>query len=473
MISVQRLNFVLWLLLSVSFLGETVRGENIDAEEVDRFCYPDLLRNSRLSCECSSVNAAPWGMRALHIDCSYKDYKSKDLSELLPLYIDSLDLSWNTLDLVPQFSSDTLRQLNLMHNNISGITSNNFAQLGSLQELHLSWNSIQWLAAQAFANLPHLQVLDLGHNNLQVLPAQIFAPLLVLTTLDLAWNRQLNQTVELQAKDWYNSYGINNKLGTLRLDACNLSTLVLPTAAPLKHLSLRRNRFTRVPPQLPATLQQLDMSDNLLEILLPTDLGNLTQLQQLTMEDMPVLESIAANALQSLDMLEVVSLQNSRRLSSINDVAFGSNKSYWPPLRRLIFRGTMLRTFNATLYPLFAQLDELDLNGLPLHCYCELVWLKDLTIETNGRCYKPSSVRGMLVSSVRRDYFKCDSWPRWLYGLMVLGLISLMAAGAYLVVMGLRPHRGVTMRRKVGAGSPYARVTIEPNRQENNFSAVD
>ncbi|KAH8413597.1 hypothetical protein KR222_001625 [Zaprionus bogoriensis] len=461
-----RLPQVLCLLLLL--LLHDIQTERIDAndEEVDRFCYPAKHRNTRLSCECGNVSAAPWGMRALHIDCSYKDYKSEDLTEVLPAFIDTLDLSWNQLNSVPLFNSQSLHQLNLMHNNISSIVANNFASLFSLRELYLGWNSIQQLDAQAFAALPHLKVLNVAHNNLVTLPPQLFASLLVLSTLELSWNRRLNLTT---GQELYASYGVNEKLDILRLDACNLNELRLPKSAPLRELSLRRNLFARVPSELPAGLHLLDISENKLQQLLPVDTANLSQVRQLYIEDMPQLQGITAHSLAPLERVELISCQNSRRLNHLDAEAFidPSGNHTLPPLRTLIFRGTLLRTFNATLSPVFAKLAELDLNGVPLHCDCQLVWLRDLSLQTNGRCLRPARVRGMLVSSLRRDEFSCETWPRWAYGLIILTLIGLCAAGVYLIVMGLRPHRGVTMRRKVGAGSPYARVTIEPNRQEN------
>ncbi|XP_017070108.2 TLR4 interactor with leucine rich repeats [Drosophila eugracilis] len=452
---------LLLLLLATHF----ARTEIIDADEADRFCYPESSKNSRRSCECSNVSASPWGMRALRIDCSYKDYRVSDLSVVLPLYIDTLDLSWNALDSVPIFSSDSLHQLNLRHNNVSQLVAGNFKQLTSLRELYLGWNSIGQLEASTFEGLPHLQVLDLAHNNLHSVPSQLFAPLLILGTLDISWNRRFNES----STDLYTELGLNWKLDTLRLDACSLSEIHLPVNAPLKELSLRRNQLKRIPSQLPETLLRLDISDNLLEELLPEDTANLTQVRQLFIEDMPVLQRVLANALAPVDLLETLSFQNSRQLTHLDPEAFGpiSPSTKKRALRSLSFRGTMLRSFNSTLAPLFTQLAELDLNGLPLQCDCELVWLKQLPIQTNGRCYKPTRIRGMLVTSARGDAFSCDTWPRWAYGMVVLTLIALSAVGIYLIVMGLRPHRGVTMRRKVGAGSPYARVTIEPNRQEN------
>lgn len=52
----------------------------------------------------------------------------------------------------------------------------------------------------------------------------------------------------------------------------------------------------RIPTQLPETLLRLDISDNLLEELLPEDTANLTQVRQLFIEDMPVLQRVVANS---------------------------------------------------------------------------------------------------------------------------------------------------------------------------------
>lgn len=438
-----------------------------EPNELDRFCYPELHKDTRKSCECNNESSPPWGLRALNIDCSFKNLLTADFSEVLPLYVDRLDLTWNQLERVPILASDSLRLLNLMHNNISIVLTKNFVKISNLRELYLSWNSIQTIEQYAFSDLAHLQVLDLSHNNLHNLGFQIFAPLQVLESLYLSWNRQLNQTQGIQELDFYQTYGVNNNLHSLKLKACSLNSIVLPQKVVLKELDLRRNLLTKVPESLPSSLEKLDLSENLFEALLESDTKHLRQIHELYMEDMPRLRSIEINSFVPLENLQKISFQNSRGLSAIHEFSFGENATRSPTLHTMIFRGTTVRGFNDTLSPIFFQLATLDLNGVPLRCDCNLVWMKEIRIETNGRCFKPSRLRGVLLSKANANDFSCERWPRWVYGIIILGLIALCSVGIYFIVVGLRPNGGVTMRRKVGAGSPYARVTIEPNRQEH------
>ncbi|XP_037949809.1 leucine-rich repeat neuronal protein 2 [Teleopsis dalmanni] len=453
----------------VFILMKELNCENIDNNDFERFCYPAAHQNTRKSCECSNESDPPWGLRALHIDCSFKYLRTEDLSEALPLYANTLDMSWNSLDKLPQFACDSLKQLNLIHNNISVVVSKNFIKLPKLRQLYLSWNSIQVIEPNAFEGLGSLQILDLSHNNLHALSSQMFLPMLLLENLNLSWNRLLNQTVGIQELEFYQTFGISPKLRILKLEACGLANIILPEKAPLVELNLRRNRFKRIPETLPSDLQKLDVSENLLTSLLPADTKNLTKLNELLLEDMPLLETIEENSLVPMQSLQEISFQNCRRLKSFHAYAFGVNTTKHPQLKSMIFRGSTLRSFNSTLSPIFNQLTDLDLKGMPLYCYCELNWVKDLPMETHGRCFKPSRLRGLSLTKARASDFSCSYWPQWISGLIILCLIILCAGGIYLIVMCLRPHRGsVTMRRKVGAGSPYARVTIEPNRQENN-----
>ncbi|XP_023302606.2 leucine-rich repeat neuronal protein 2 [Lucilia cuprina] len=455
-------------LLLVSQLCIEISAEAIEPSDVELFCYPELHKNTRKSCECISEGSAPWGLRVLNIDCSFKSLLTADFSEILPPYADRLDLTWNQLEHVPMLASDSLTLLNLMHNNISVVLAKNFAKISNLHELYLSWNSIQTIEPYAFSDLPHLLVLDLSHNNLHNLAFQLFLPLQSLETLNLSWNRQLNQTEGIQELDFYQTYGVNNKLRTLKLKACNLNKIVLPKNVVLKELDLRRNSLTEVPESLPEGLEKIDLSENLFVSLTELDAKRLRNIHELYMEDMPILVSIEENSLVPLESVEKISFQNSRSLVDMHEYTFGQNATRSPNLHTMIFRGTAMRGFNNTLSPIFFQLATLDLNGMPLHCDCNLVWIKEVRIETHGRCLKPSRLRGVSLAKADPNDFSCERWPRWVYGIIILALIALCSICIYFIVVGLRPNGGVTMRRKVGAGSPYARVTIEPNRQEHN-----
>ncbi|XP_055918600.1 leucine-rich repeat neuronal protein 1 [Eupeodes corollae] len=449
------------LFVSVIFAEEDVL--------LERLCHP-TERRSRKTCECNNEIESPWGLPALKIDCSFKDLKSPNFpGEVLPLYSDSFDISWNKLEYVPSFESDSLKILNAMHNNISELVENNFKHLTALRELYVSWNAIQTISANAFDDLKYLQVLDLSHNNIKQIGFNVFSFLSSLEKLDVSWNRNLNSSNGVQKHDFYLQYGIPLKLDSLKLERCGLKDIILPEKAMLTLLSLRDNEIETIPSVLPLGLKELDISGNPLPNLLENHTNKLTNLENLFVEDMPSLTTVGINALAHLTKLRALSFQNCRHLSSFHEYAFGveaTNRS----LEVLSFRGSALRSFNETLLPVFQELKEIDLNGMPLRCDCDMVWIKQLKIDTHGRCISPSRLRGVKLTDVRSKDFSCDHWPRWVYGCLILITLIICAAGISLVVMGLRPRSNrVAMRRKVGSNSPYARVTIEPNRQDNSY----
>ncbi|XP_055859423.1 leucine-rich repeat neuronal protein 1 [Episyrphus balteatus] len=461
MIRLYLLTILFIISVSVNFAEEDVLLASL--------CHPTEYR-SRNTCDCSSENESPWGVPAVKIDCSFKNLKSKDFpGDVLPLYSNTLDISWNTLEYVPSFESDSLKILNAMHNNILELVENNFQHLTMLQELYVSWNAIQTISSNAFEDLKYLQVLDLSHNNVKQIGFNVFGFLPSLNKLDMSWNRQLNNSSDLQAADFYLQFGVCLKLATLKLDKCGLKEINLPEKALLTSLSLRDNELERIPSVLPLTLKELDFSGNPLSSLSESHTKKLTGLEILFFEDMPSLTTVEMNSLTHLTKLRALSFQNCRHLSSFHEFAFGeqpTNRS----LEVLSFRGSALRSFNETLLPVFQQLKEIDLNGMPLKCDCDMVWIKELKVDTNGRCITPSRLRGVKLTKVQKKDFSCDRWPKWVYACLILLTLILCTAGISLVVIGLRPKSNrVSMRRKIGSNSPYARVTIEPNRQDNSY----
>lgn len=456
-------------LVSLLFAGFICASFGEEDVLLETLCHPTEQR-SRKTCECTNDNESPWGLPALKIDCSFKDLKSSNFpGEVLPLYSNTFDISWNKLEYVPSFESDSLKVLNAMHNNISELVEKNFQHLTMLRELYVSWNAIQMISSNAFEDLKYLQILDLSHNNVKQIGFNVFSYLVSLNKLDFSWNRQFNNSNGLQKHDLYSQLGVTLQLETLKLERCGLKHIDLPENALLQSLNVRDNELESIPVSLPITLKELDFSGNPMAQLLEEHTKKLNALEILFFEDMPSMTSVEMNSLAHLTKVKALSFQNSRHLSSFHEYAFGTeptNRS----LEVLSFRGTGIRSFNETLLQVFRQLKEIDLNGMPLRCDCDMVWLKELKIETNGRCITPSRLRGVKLTDVQRKDFSCDNWPKWVYGCLILFTLIVCAAGISLVVIGLRPRSNrVTMRKKIGSNSPYARVTIEPNRQDNSY----
>lgn len=456
-------------LITLSFI--VLFSVTLGEEDVllERLCHP-TERRSRKTCECSNDNESPWGLPAVKIDCSFKDLKSSNFpGPVLPLSSETFDISWNKLEYLPSFESDSLKVLNAMHNNISELVENNFQHLTMLRELYVSWNAIQTISSNAFDGLKFLQILDLSHNNVKEIGFNVFSYLVSLNKLDLSWNRHLNNSNGVQKHDFYTQFGVPLQLARLNLERCGLKDINLPESAALSILNLRDNQLEEITSQLPLNLKELDFSGNPLGVLQEHHTKKLANVENLFFEDMPSLTAVEINALANLTKLKALSFQNCRHLSSFHEYAFGeelTNQS----LEVLTFRGSAIRSFNKTLLPIFQQLEQIDLNGMPLRCDCDMVWIKKLQIETNGRCITPSRLRGVKLSDVQKKDFSCDYWPRWVYGCLIFLTLILCVAGISLVVIGLRPRSNrVAMRRKLGSNSPYARVTIEPNRQDSGY----
>lgn len=439
-------------------------------EEVDlKWCYSEEHSHQEI-CECREENIPPWGEQTLTIDCNYRNLDNSNMDSfgtILPLYTYTLDISWNQLTSLPSFNADSLRQLKASNNNVTRINEKNFADLPSLKELDLSWNSISILSLNAFYKLDHLTTLNLAHNNIKLIPNGVFFYLTSLESIDLSWNTNLNEQKDLTSNNIFFQFGLTMKLKKLMLDKCNLDTLDLTSGNSLEHLSLRSNNFKTIPATAPNTLKYLDMSENPISLLQPLD--NLTNIEILYLEDMSQLTDFKNQEFSSFGRkLKYLSLQNSRKLHSF----IIANNSDFSSLEMLNLRGTMVRTFNSTIEVMFQKLKELNLNGIPFTCDCDLVWMKALELETNAQCYRPSKIHGMKLSSVRKEDFGCDPWPNWVYGILIFCLIVLCSVGIWLVVMGLRPYRrDVQMRgnSRLSSNSPYARVTIEPSRADKSL----
>ncbi|KAL5286910.1 hypothetical protein ACFFRR_008108 [Megaselia abdita] len=454
---------VLWLL--VTFIVH-INSEN----EVDfKWCYSE--GHSHLeNCECKEENLPPWGDRTLTIDCGYRNLQNSDIDsfgEVLPLYTHTLDVSWNQLTNLPSFNGYSLRRLIASNNNLTRINEKNFVDVPSLNELDLSWNSINILSLNAFYKLDKLTKLSLAHNNIKMIPNGVFFYLSSLESINLSWNVNLHEQKDLITNNIFFQFGLNMKLKELKLDKCNLDGLDLTSSTSLEVLSLRSNNFKTIPNTI-KTLKYLDMSENPIDSLQP--LNNLTNVETLYLEDMNRLYGFNNEEFPLFGRkLKFLSLQNSRKLHRF----IISNSSDFSSLEILNLRGTMVRTFNQTMEPMFQKLKEVNLNGIPFTCECDLVWIKRLPLETSAQCYKPSKIHGMKFSSVREEDFGCDPWPNWVYGILIFVLIVLCSIGIWLVVMGLRPYgrNSVQIRgnNRLSSSSPYARVTIEPSRADKSL----
>lgn len=434
-------------------------------------------------CNCEIRATSPWSTQSVVIECRDLAMNNVNLTvSQLPFGAVNLDLSWNQLEYVPPLIGDHLRVLTVTNNPITTIDDHNFAKIAFLQILDLSENQIETISYNAFDDLLHLEKLDLSKNKLKYFQSNIFSSLTLMSELVLSFNNlteafsggpTADQPNQHQV-DLFLSLGVTPNLKVLEMNNCNLNRIDISNGGGLERIYLRFNNFSTVP-DLPSSVEFLDLSGNPFEVLFPKFLPHLYKLKTLLLQDMPNLTHVEEYSLYGLPRLEQLNFQGSKRLESFHEHAFGQNvvlNETDTVLEVLNFHGTNLQTLNSSLKFALEVIKVLELDGNPLLCDCELKWIKTLEIETNGQCMKPSSIRGKLISDVPEQRFACQRWNTSMYkvmnGLFVLLLLILCGVAMYLIVIGIKPSRKNVLQ-KISSASPYARITsvsIDPNRAE-------
>lgn len=422
-------------------------------------------------CSCTRNNGNTW--LSLTYNCQYGNITelATDLTTLRP-NVENLILSWNCFKFVPRITSESLRLFDLMENEIIELDETMFEALPMLIDLNLSWNRIEAISMNAFQGLKSLKFLNLAGNRLNVLSSNIFSHLNSLEHLILSHNVRLNETFESPDIDLFVSLGVTTMLKVVEVNNCSLRHIDLSQGVNLEEIQLRSNDFLQTP-NIPLQVSTLDLSRNPFVTISAKFLPHLPELRSLVLEDMNRLSRIEDFAFVDLPNLKELNIQNCWNLTHFSALAFGDAEYLKKTdfnLTTLNLRGGFLTTLNSTLLPVFLSIEKVDLFGNPFICDCNVEWLKAVT-ETNAVCVVPKSLRGQFISEIDEDRLECVRWPSWLVrtmnGLLVLLLLLLCGAATWLVVMGLRPSRRDVLQ-KIGAHSPYARVTIQPNQAEYN-----
>ncbi|XP_065089034.1 leucine-rich repeat neuronal protein 3-like [Ochlerotatus camptorhynchus] len=425
-------------------------------------------------CDCDVENSPPWGIPVVIINCQDHHLQNDILqAENLPQGTIALDLSYNKLTSIPKFTGDKLKYLTLRNNAITALKDKNFANVSNLLELDLSENEIDLINSDAFEGLEQLRKLNLAENKIKTIQANAFSTFIRLEHLILS-NNPLGNFFNTSENDIFLKLGVTPRLNMIELENCSLVYIDLSNGVGIDHIVLSSNQLTQIQ-KLPRALANLDISNNPIRVMTAKFLPHLSNLQSLTMEDMPNLYKLEEYALFGLPRLTHINFQGSRNLTTIDPHIFGKNvvlNETDTILEELILKGTNIRTLNSSLKFAFEQLKVLDLSGTPLNCDCEIRWLKEMQFSTTASCSKPTSLRGQHLSEIEIDKLQCKVEKSWIYMvfnvLLVILLIVLVIVAVYLVYIAIRPRQQVQLR-KVGVNSPYARVTIEPNQAENVY----
>ncbi|XP_038623204.1 leucine-rich repeat and fibronectin type III domain-containing protein 1-like protein [Tachyglossus aculeatus] len=232
-------------------------------------------------------------------------------------------------------------------------------------ELRLTDNFIAAVRRQDFANLTRLLHLTLSRNTISQILPWAFADLRALRALHLDSNRLL-------ALDGEQLRGLPN----------------------LRHLILSNNQISSIAPaaldDFAETLEDLDLSYNNLEGLPWAAVGRLANVNSLSL-DHNLIAHVPPGAFANLQKLARLDM-TSNRLKTI------------PPDPLFLRIPVYARSRGSPLSSLV-----LGFGGNPLHCNCELLWLRRLTREDDlETCASPPGLLGRYFWTVPEEEFVCQ-----------------------------------------------------------------
>ncbi|XP_050284101.1 receptor-like protein 15 isoform X2 [Quercus robur] len=244
---------------------------------------------------------------------------------------------------------EELQYLDLSFNSISRwIPSEGFERfstLGKLEVLHLGDNSFNNSILQSFSGtIASLKELHLDYNSLNgSIDIQDFKAFNNLEELYLGGNHYINDFVTTE------ELGALNNLEQLYLDDSSIDNCFLHKVGVMNSLEVLSVQFCRLNGSLPAQgwcelrkLQEIDLSYNNFEGILPSCMANLTSLQELDLSNNHFTGNIAHSPLPSLTSLEHLSLSNNdflipatmstfSNLSNLKDLLGDNNKIAFEP----------------------------------------------------------------------------------------------------------------------------------------------
>lgn len=296
--------------------------------------------------------------------------------------------------------------------------------------LYIFQNGINALYQDDFKGLKELNMLDLSQNELLEIPDGVFEMLSKLKNLDLSSNY-----ITHISKD---SFSGLVQLERLYLHANHIRSIHMEAFEGLEmllELKLQGNQLTSLPSLHFNRLLLLDLSNNNLPSLGPSDLKT------------PHLEAlkVAALGLTSLDEDLIASLKNLHELDiSLNQLAEvpqALKQDSLKGLTKLILAGNPLGELRVEDFKKLTGLQELDLSGLnlqgiplnffnafprllqlkaaenPFNCFCPLawfpVWLEEKRMSLGRpeetRCHFPLVNAGKMLSNLKHKDFGCPS----------------------------------------------------------------
>uniref|UniRef100_A0AAR5PKM9 LRRCT domain-containing protein n=1 Tax=Dendroctonus ponderosae TaxID=77166 RepID=A0AAR5PKM9_DENPD len=309
------------------------------------------------------------------------------LSEILPGTIEKnrdlqiIDFSYNKIVRLPPtlMGLKHLRMLDLTYNRLSAIDPEILGSLPSLRMLRLSHNFIKELKEDGFNKLQHLAGLDLEENELEIIQPNAIKSLPVLKTINLSRNK-------------------------IR-EVPNVAFVNLPA---LQVVELQQNRIRSIAPSafmgVPHLLM-LNLSSNDISTFEDAGLRGAKSLELLDVSH-NVIKSVSSNSLEKMEWLVELRI-DSNQICGVQ----GSPFNNMPRLRVLSMRDNQMMSFpERAIERVRRNIALLDIEGNPLACSCNMVWLQAWLQERTAK--GPRCVDGYLLSDLHMLRANCPEEER-------------------------------------------------------------
>ncbi|XP_061114936.1 leucine-rich repeat and fibronectin type-III domain-containing protein 2 isoform X1 [Conger conger] len=232
-------------------------------------------------------------------------------------------------------------------------------------EVRLGGNYIIKITQQDFANMTGLVDLTLSRNTIGSIQPFSFIDLETLRSLHLDSNR-------------LTEIGPDDLRGLVNL----------------QHLILNNNQLSHISKEalddLTPTLEDLDLSYNNLRSVPWDSVRKMVNLHQLSL-DHNLIDHISEGTFTDLDKLARLDLTSNRLQKLPPDPIFGRSQN------------------NVVQSTPFGPQLSLSFGGNPLHCNCEVLWLRRLDREDDMEtCASPPGLKGRYFWHVREDEFVCE-----------------------------------------------------------------
>ncbi|ESO99429.1 hypothetical protein LOTGIDRAFT_53199, partial [Lottia gigantea] len=369
-------------------------------------------------CSCGKQMIYQLESRVMTVNCSSVGYV--DIPTQLPSNTMALILTNNMFrNLTHLGPFGNLQFLDLSHNVIQYIDNQwLFEYLPNLHILRLSNNAIRNLRHGSFSGLKNLQSLDLSHNVLIHIELHAFGGLNHLVRLYLDHNQitELNRSWFLSMSLLYEVYLSHNRIN--RLDANSFDMLSQLTHLDLsnnvikfidqrafnglinlKFLDLSNNMLASVTAgsfTLMSNLQTLNLNSNPMHRITSMDFSDLN-VTEISLSYMPVLRIVDRKAFSELSQLHSLKIHDNPALLFVHSKAFNNIVR----LQKLYLHNNGLRGISSDIQLSLLNLRELHLYHNPLHCDCNIYWIKKQLVN--------AEIKNITTIFTYSDKLVCDS----------------------------------------------------------------